>query len=237
MSVMNKKSRKDWLNKVLNIYKPTGITSHDLVEQVRKNCPGQKIGHGGTLDPLASGVMLIGVGKATKKLGHLSRLSKVYRAKVAFGLKSLTDDLDSNDIEQVKIPVITKKRLKRTLTAFRGEFKQKVPLFSASHYLGKKLYQRARKGEIIPYDRLPAKIVKIKSIKIISFEPDGFKYQKKSFPLVDLKISCSSGTYIRSIARDLGRKFDSSAIVVDLIRTKIGDYHLKDSIKLTKKSS
>ena len=153
------------MDKILNLYKPKGITSHDLVDLVRKHYPDQKVGHAWTLDPLASGVLIVGIGKATKRLGKLLELEKEYLAKIVFGLSSPTNDLDSSDIKVLKAPKLDAKQLKLALKSFKGTIDQKVPLYSATHYQGTKLYKRARNGEKIPLELLPEKKVEVRTIK------------------------------------------------------------------------
>lgn len=220
------------MDKILNLYKPRGITSHDLVEKVRREYPEEKVGHGGSLDPIAEGVLLIGVGKSTKRLGKLAGEDKEYQAKIAFGLSSETDDLDSRKIENREIPTLNRETVKKALGGFRGQIEQSVPLFSATHYQGKKLYKRARQGEKIPLNQLPKKKITIYKLKLISFNQGGFAFKDKKYPLVELEITCSSGTYIRSVARDLGRTLNTSGILVSLIRTRVGEYRLKNSRRL-----
>jgi tRNA pseudouridine55 synthase len=222
------------MNNLLNIYKPKGLTSHDLVDKVRRKYPDKKVGHGGTLDPMAEGVLIVGIGKATKKLAEVSNLDKTYIAQIAIGIGSKTDDLDSekdleiaNNIAEINQPLIEK-----ALSNFRGKIEQRVPLYSATHYHGEKLYKRARKGEKIPYNQLPKKIVEIKKLKLLDFKKEGFQYKNKHFPTIKLKIDCGSGTYIRSIARDLGRSLNNKGVLVSLIRTKVGEYKIENSLKL-----
>lgn len=222
------------MDKILNLNKPKGITSHDLVDLTRKHYPNQKVGHAGTLDPLASGVLIVGAGKATKRLGELLGLEKEYLAKIVFGLSSPTDDLDSSDIKALTIPKIDTKQLSVAIESFKGVIKQRVPLYSATHYNGVKLYKRARNGEKIPFRLLPEKEVEVKKIELVNFKDKGFKFNNGFYPIAELRIVCSSGTYIRSIARDLGKILNTSGILSELTRTRIGEYLLKDSIKLKK---
>jgi tRNA pseudouridine55 synthase len=222
------------MDKILNIYKPKGITSHDVVDKVRKKYPGKKVGHGGTLDPMAEGVLIVGIGKATKRLGEISNLDKTYLAGIALGIASKTDDLDTDERLEIdnKIPNITQSLVREALRGFRGKIEQRVPLYSATHYKGEKLYKRARRGEIVPYEKLPSKQVEIEELKLLGFQKNSFKYKNQLFPVVKIKITCSSGTYVRSIARDLGQKIGSKGILISLTRTKIGKYKIEDSTKI-----
>jgi len=225
------------MDKIINVFKPSGITSHDLVDQVRAKYPGVKVGHAGTLDPMASGVMIIGLGKACKKLGEFTKLDKDYLAKVVFGLSSPTDDLDADKIRKLNIPKLDKRKISQALIGFRGKIEQRVPLFSATHYKSEKLYKRARKGEKIPLSKLPSKEVEIKHLELTAFKDQGYEFDNIKLPMLELEVTCSSGTYIRSLARDLGSKLRTKGILVELTRTRIGDYNIKDSIKLMKKGS
>jgi tRNA pseudouridine55 synthase len=220
------------MTKILNLYKPKGLTSHDLVERVRREYPGEKVGHGGSLDPIARGVLLVGIGKATKELGKLAKKDKEYHAQIVLGLSSETDDLDSGKIKGEKIPIFDRERVSGALERFRGRVEQSVPLFSATHYQGEKLYKRARRGEKVPVSQLPKKKVTIHKLKLTDFNQRGFTFGNKKYPLVELEIICSAGTYIRSLARDLGQDLDTSGILVNLIRTRVGEYKLRDSQKL-----
>jgi tRNA pseudouridine55 synthase len=227
------------MNEILNIYKPKGVTSHDVVDEVRQKFPGEKVGHGGTLDPMAEGVLVVGIGRATKKLSEISRMNKTYQASITFGLSSPTDDLDTESDLEVdrKLPKIDKKIVEEKLEQFNGKIEQRVPLYSATHYQGEKLYKRARRGEKIPNSKLPKKEVVISKIELVSFDKDGYQYNDKPYPLLELEIDCSSGTYIRSIARDLGKKLDTLGLLASLTRTRIGRFNIKDSLKLKELSS
>ncbi len=222
------------MNKLLNIYKPKGITSHDVVDEVRQKYQQKKVGHGGTLDPMAEGVLVVGIGRATKKLSEISKMDKAYQASIAIGLGSPTDDLDTESKLEVdrKLPKIDKEIVEEKLKLFSGKIEQRVPLYSATHYQGEKLYKRARRGENILYSKLPKKEVLISKIELVNFDRAGYQYKNSSFPLLELEIDCSSGTYIRSIARDLGRKLDTEGLLVSLIRTRVGNFKIKDSLNL-----
>ncbi len=226
------------MDKILNIYKPKDITSHDVVDRVRKKYPGEKVGHCGTLDPLAEGVLIVGVGKATKRLAKISRLDKTYIGEISLHLSSPTDDLETDKKLKVDkdIPPINQLLVKEALKGFEGKIEQRVPLYSATHYQGVKLYKRARKGEQIPFEKLPKKEVEIYNIKLLDFNSTGFEHIDKLYPLVKTSVTCGSGTYIRSIARDLGKKLGTFGLLTSLVRTRIGEYKVEDSIKLKEPS-
>jgi len=204
------------------IEKPPKMTSHDVVERLRKITGIKKIGHSGTLDPLARGLLILGIGrKFTKKLSFFQKKDKEYIATLKLGLVSDTFDKEGKikKIEVKKIP--KKKEVENVLKSFLGEIEQRPPLFSAKKIKGQKLYQLARKGIKIKPKK---EKVRIYQISILIY----------SFPLLKIKVKCSSGTYIRSLASDIGKKLKTGALLQDLLRTKIGKFSLKKAIKLEK---
>jgi tRNA pseudouridine55 synthase len=204
------------------IEKPPKMTSHDVVERLRKITRIKKIGHSGTLDPLARGLLILGIGrKFTKKLSFFQKKDKEYIATLKLGLVSDTFDKEGKikKIEVKKIP--KKKEVENVLKSFLGEIEQRPPLFSAKKIKGQKLYQLARKGIKIKPKK---EKVRIYQISILSY----------SFPLLKIKVKCSSGTYIRSLAFGIGKKLKTGALLQDLLRTKIGKFSLKKAIKLEK---
>jgi len=204
------------------IEKPPKMTSHDVVERLRKITGIKKIGHSGTLDPLARGLLILGIGrKFTKKLSFFQKKDKEYIATLKLGLVSDTFDKEGKikKIEVKKIP--KKKEVENILKSFLGEIEQRPPLFSAKKIKGQKLYQLARKGIKIKPKK---EKVRIYQISILSY----------SFPLLKIKVKCSSGTYIRSLASDIGKRLKTGALLQDLLRTKIGKFSLKKAIKLEK---
>jgi len=204
------------------IKKPPKMTSHDVVERLRKITGIKKIGHSGTLDPLARGLLILGIGrKFTKKLSFFQKKDKEYIATLKLGLVSDTFDKEGKikKIEVKKIP--KKKEVENVLKSFLGEIEQRPPLFSAKKIKGQKLYQLARKGIKIKPKK---EKVRIYQISILIY----------SFPLLKIKVKCSSGTYIRSLAFGIGKKLKTGALLQDLLRTKIGKFSLKKAIKLEK---
>ena len=204
------------------IKKPPKMTSHDVVERLRKITGIKKTGHSGTLDPLACGLLILGLGrKFTKKLSFFQKKDKEYIATLKLGLVSDTFDKEGKikKIEVKKIP--KKKEVENVLKSFLGEIEQRPPLFSAKKIKGQKFYQLARKGIKIKPKK---EKIKIYQISILSY----------SFPLLKIKVKCSSGTYIRSLASDIGKKLKTGALLQGLLRTKIGKFSLKKAIKLEK---
>ena len=203
----------------INLYKPTGFTSHDCVSKVRKLIDIKKVGHGGTLDPLATGVLPIAVGKATRLLQFLPE-TKVYRALIRLGISTSTDDLEGEVISTTSAHHISQEKIVSFLDNFKGKIKQIPPMYSAIKQDGKKLYELARKGKSV--DVIP-RIVNIYQIKIINFFSG-------EYPEVEVEISCSPGTYIRAIARDLGAILGVGGTLANLIRMESCGMKLEDSI-------
>ena len=203
----------------LNIYKPVGMTSHDVVAALRRVTKIKQIGHTGTLDPFAEGVLPICVGKATRLIEYLQD-DKEYLATVQFGASTSTFDLDGEKTS-VSGKKVTKSEVKEALKAFSGEISQLPPIFSAIKVKGKKLYEYARKGEEVEIH--PRKVV-IENIELKVFDEENQQAQ--------ILIKCSKGTYIRSIANDLGQNLGCGGYLVKLIRTQAGSFRVEDSFQL-----
>lgn len=201
----------------LLIDKPSGPTSHDMVDFVRRLVGIKKVGHAGTLDPFATGLLILGIGRATKKLGEFVGLDKVYEATVRLGATSDTYDR-TGKINVLKDKNITTEEIKSVLQKFTGQIEQIPPMFSAKKVAGKKLYELARKG--IEIERKP--------INVTIFENTILDYQ---YPKLVLRISCSSGTYIRSLAHDIGKVLGTGAYLEELRRTNIGHFDVKNARK------
>ncbi|MGK7943535.1 MAG: tRNA pseudouridine(55) synthase TruB [Microcystaceae cyanobacterium] len=205
----------------INLNKPQGMTSHDCVAKLRKLLKIKRIGHGGTLDPLATGVLPIGVGKATRLLSLLPN-QKAYRAKIRFGIQTTTDDLEGEAINQQPVPHLTLEEVQNYLPQFIGQIKQIPPAYSAIQKDGKRLYELARKGEKVD---VPERQVEIKTIDILN-------WKAQDFPELEVKITCGTGTYIRAIARDLGAQLKVGGTLAFLERTESGGLKLEESITL-----
>ncbi len=200
----------------LLINKPSGPTSHDIVDELRRITGVRKIGHAGTLDPFASGLLIAAVGReATRQISKFSKMDKTYIARLHLGAVSDTYDRTGKlQITNYKLR-ITNKEIKKVLQKFIGPQKQIPPMYSAKKVGGKKLYELARSG--IEVERKPAD-VDIYDIEILRY----------SWPELEIKTKVSSGTYIRSLANDIGRALGYGAYLEELERTEIGDYKLKD---------
>lgn len=204
----------------LNVYKPKGITSHDVVSILRKITKIKQIGHTGTLDPMAEGVLPVAISKASRLIEYLVE-DKGYVAQVTFGKISDTYDVEGK-IEDFSDKTVTANEINEKLQCFSGEIEQIPPAFSAVHYKGKRLYELARAGEIP--DDIPKRIVNISRAELIEFD--------ESRQIGKIAIDCSKGTYIRSIINDLGMMLGSGAIMSGLIRTKSGFFTLKAAVPL-----
>lgn len=203
----------------LNVYKPEGITSHDVVAKLRRITKIKQIGHTGTLDPFAEGVLPICIGKATRLIEYLSD-DKEYLATVQFGASTTTYDLDGEK-NFASDKRINDCEIKNALKNFRGEISQMPPLYSAIKVKGKKLYEYARKGEKV---EIQPRKVKIYDIVLKSFD--------ENLQQAQILIKCSKGTYIRSIANDLGGQLGCGAYLIKLERTKAGSFCVENSIEL-----
>ena len=206
----------------LNVYKPKGITSHDVVGRLRRITKIKQIGHTGTLDPFAEGVLPICIGKATRLIEYLND-DKEYLATVQFGADTTTYDLEGEKIF-VSEKIIKEDDVLEALESFQGEISQIPPVYSAIKVKGKKLYEYARKGQTV--EVRPRKVT-IYNIRLNNFDE---KLQQ-----AEILIKCSKGTYIRSIAHDLGQKLNCGGYLIKLIRTQAGDFRIEDSIKLEDK--
>lgn len=203
----------------LNIYKPKGLTSHDVVARLRKITKVRQIGHTGTLDPFATGVLPICIGKATRLIEYLDD-DKEYLATVQFGKNTATYDLEG-EITATFDKKVTEEDVKNALKAFEGEISQIPPIYSAIKVNGKKLYDYARQGQDI---EIKPRKVTISKIELKEFD--------KTSQSAKITVACSKGTYIRSIAYDLGAKLECGGYLTALERTKAGKFQVNTAIKL-----
>jgi tRNA pseudouridine55 synthase len=211
------------MNGFLNINKPKDITSFGVVKNVRELLHIKKAGHAGNLDPNATGVLVVGVGKATKFLSYIVNLEKEYVATVKFGLLTDTLDITGEVLMQKAVPKLTKEGLEEALSAFVGEIDQVPPSFSALKFQGKRLYELAREGVLVTSK--PKRVV-IHKIELLDMAEDE----------VTLRVACSKGTYLRSLARDLGEALGTLGIIKDLVRMKVGHFSLKDAVAMDDES-
>lgn len=212
---------------IVLIDKPSGITSHDVVDQVRRATGVKRIGHAGTLDPLATGLLIILISREfTKQQSKFLKQDKQYLVTGRLGIVTDSYDIDGQVLKEAnkqEVEKITKEDIETALQSFKGEITQTVPAYSAVKVKGKKLYELARKDKI-NLKKLPQRQVTIQSIKLMKINKEKGEFT--------LQIDCSSGTYIRSLVHDLGEKLGTGATVVQLRRTKIGKMKVEDGVRL-----
>ena len=203
---------------ILNFYKPIGKSSFWVVKKVR-DIVSTKVGHAGTLDPFAEGVLLLCTGKATKQVERLMEMPKEYIGEIEFGIETDTDDRTGKVINETPIPKLSQEKLGQVCNHFTGNIYQIPPMFSAKKIKGRRLYKIARQGGVIEREPKP---VHIDRIELLSFDGQVMKIQ----------VTCSRGTYIRALARDIGQKIGCGGHLKSLIRTKIGEFNVINSIRL-----
>lgn len=225
---------------IFNVYKPRGWTSNDVVQKIKHGCRFKKVGHAGTLDPLAEGVLLVLTDADTKKQSEFMGLDKEYSVKIAFGYISASYDLGTPVREEGKeiASRLTREDLQSVLPKYMGTIDQQVPAFSAVHVDGYRLYGLARSGGVLEKE-LPVKKVVINDIKITSFannEHISYPELKSDEEIIcttaELLVNCGKGTYIRSLVRDIGKDLTCGAVTVSLVRQKIGDYSIEQSLAI-----
>ncbi len=207
------------MNGIILINKEKNVTSRDVVNKISKKLNTKKVGHAGTLDPLATGLLVIGVGSGTKILELLTLDTKEYIATVKIGLETDTLDITGNVISSINDYKLTKEELEETLLSFVGTYNQTVPKYSAVKINGKKLYDYARNNIDI---ELPKRQVTVYNIELLDFKKDEFTF----------KVLVSKGTYIRSLIKDIGERLNILMTMKDLIRTKSGKFLLDDSSRV-----
>ena len=211
------------LGTILLIDKPKGISSFDVIRELRKKLGKKKIGHAGTLDPLASGLMIVGVDEGTKELSKLIKLPKTYEVSVMLGESRTTGDLEGEVIEKVAVSEIDESEVQKVLEGLKGKLKLAVPRYSAIKVEGERLYRRARRGEEFEPP--------IKEMEVIDVELKKC-HKSDDVYVLDLVINVGSGTYIRSLALEIGKRLGYPATVQALRRTKIGEFEIADAQKL-----
>jgi len=202
---------------IVIVDKPAGMTSHDVVSRCRRIFGTRKVGHAGTLDPMATGVLVIGIERATKILGLLSGTSKSYAATIRLGRTTTTDDAEGEVLQDVSATDTTDDAISAGIAALRGEISQRPSAVSAIKVGGKRAYQLVREGEEV---ELAARTVRIDRFDVLAIRRDG------EFVDVDVEVDCSSGTYIRALARDLGSDVGVGGHLTSLRRTQVGGYGL-----------
>jgi tRNA pseudouridine55 synthase len=208
------------LEGILNIHKPAGITSFGVVAKIKKITGERHVGHGGTLDPLASGVLPVFLGSATRAMEYLSEQAKTYRAEIELGVT--TDSYDSaGEVTGARdASKITREMVEKALSAFRASIRQTPPMYSALKYKGQPLYKLARRGVEVQRTSRPVQIYRL---EIVAWQP----------AIVTLEVTCSKGTYIRSLAHDLGEVLGCGAYLKTLVRLRVGPFSLDEALTLT----
>lgn len=204
---------------ILCVDKPEGMTSHDVVAIVRRKLKIKKVGHAGTLDPLATGLLIVLVGKATKFFDRFVGFDKGYLSTLRLGVVTDTGDTQGQVLEERDWRHVGKNDLGEVFSSFVGETEQIPPMYSAVKVKGKKLYELARKGIVIEREPRPIRI-------------DELTIEKTDLPDVVFSLKCSKGTYVRQLAHDIGQKLGCGAHISRIRRTRIGDYDVKDAVSI-----
>ncbi|QDT28096.1 tRNA pseudouridine(55) synthase TruB [Gimesia panareensis] len=209
------------LSGLLSVNKPQDVTSRQVVNQFQKLVHPARIGHAGTLDPLATGVLVLCIGQATRLIRFVQDQPKEYIGEFVLGKRSDTDDITGEVVDTPDCPVIEREQLEHYLSNYRGSIEQIPPQYSAVHIDGRRAYDLARRGESF---EIEPRTVDVYELEVSEFE----------FPRFQLRIVCGSGTYIRSIGRDLGEDLGVGATMTSLVRTRIGEFNLDSSLSLEK---
>ena len=204
---------------IVVVNKPSGMTSHDVVSVVRRKFGMRRVGHAGTLDPLATGVLVILLGEATKLFQKFEAFDKAYRATMILGTRTATADIEGEVLEERPYASITREQFEQALGAFRGDIAQVPPMFSAVKVNGKKLYELARQG--LEVKREPRQI-HIHELSLLTFDP----------PRARIYLGCSKGTYVRKLAEDIAERLDNIACIAEIERVRVGPFDIKDAVAL-----
>ncbi|NLJ34060.1 MAG: tRNA pseudouridine(55) synthase TruB [Firmicutes bacterium] len=205
---------------ILNILKAPGMTSHDMVAAIRRKFGVKRVGHGGTLDPPAAGILVLMLGKATRLSEYVTEMDKTYRGEITFGVRTDTQDATGSILTSHPVE-LTAYGVEEAFAHFTGRIEQVPPMVSAVKQGGKRLYQLARRGETI---RRPSRPVTIKRLELIEFSPG-----EEGYPRALFECHCSKGTYIRTLAADIGEHLACGAHLSFLLRTAVGPFEIDDS--------
>lgn len=208
---------------ILVIDKPAGLTSHQVVGRVRRVFGTRKVGHAGTLDPMATGVLIVGIGRATRLLGHLSLHDKAYSATIRLGAATTTDDAEGEVVSSADASGLDLGRIEGGLVPLRGDILQRPSSVSAIKINGRRAHAMVRAGESV---EIPARPVTVSRLDVVAHRVEG------PFTDLDVEVECSSGTYVRALARDLGESLGVGGHLTALRRTRIGGYRLEDAVEL-----
>ncbi len=206
---------------IINIDKPIGWTSFDVVKKIKNITKHKKVGHGGTLDPFASGVLVLGTEKDTKKLSSITNSDKSYIAELHLGKLTNTLDTEGNVIEEGIVPDLNEKKIIKVLDSFLGAQKQRPPMYSAKKHKGVRLYKLARKKIEVHRDEVDITINDISLVRLLSNK-------------IIFNVDCSKGTYIRVLGSDIAKSLGTIGYLTNLKRTRVGDFSLEDSVSIDK---
>ena len=207
------------MDAILNVWKPVGWTSFDVVKKIRRYVRPSKVGHAGTLDPFAEGVLVLCVGKMTKKVESLMDHEKEYVATIQLGQETDTLDTEGKVVKEKNIPPFSTEVIEGVLNDFLGESTQIPPMYSALKVNGKRLYELARQGKVV--ERKPRKI-RISEIQLLESDSNSLK----------IRVKCGRGTYIRVLASDIAKRMDTVGFLKSLVRTEVGEFNEQDSMSV-----
>ena len=201
---------------IININKPAGWTSFDVVKKVRGIIKEKKVGHAGTLDPFAEGVLVLGTGPDTKKLTDITTASKIYRAELTLGKATDTQDRDGKIIAEAPVSELTRETIDAVLASFVGTQEQIPPMYSAKKVNGQRLYKLARKNKTVERDPVT---ITIDQISLLDYTE----------PVITFEVTCSKGTYVRALGADIAAKLGTVGHLTALVRTSVGAYHIANA--------
>ena len=204
---------------IININKPVDWSSFDVVKKIKNITKHKKVGHGGTLDPFASGVLIIGTEKDTRSLSSITNSDKTYEAEIELGKVTNTLDTEGEVVREMPIPMMESKNIESTLHSFMGKQKQIPPMFSAKKHNGIRLYKLARMGKEIDREDID---IFISDIGLIDFNRNSIKFS----------VECSKGTYVRVLGKDIAERLGTVGYLTELTRTKVGDHLIDDSLSI-----
>jgi tRNA pseudouridine55 synthase len=205
------------LSGILNVDKPKGLTSHDVVDLVRRAARQREVGHAGTLDPIATGVLPLCLGNATKLSEYLTAEEKEYRLDCRLGLTSSTQDITGEVLEAAPVPELKEDQIAVVLDQFRGEITQVPPMVSAKRHQGKRLYDLARQGVIVEREPIQVRIFELEFLSYIA-------------PEISLRVLCSKGTYVRTLCHDIGQVLGCGGVMSRLVRSRCGALRVEDAV-------
>lgn len=206
------------MNGLLLVDKPSGVTSHDVVDKIRRASGMRRVGHTGTLDPGATGLLVLCLGVATRLSEHLTGLDKVYEGAMRLGIVTDSYDMDGKVLEENPVPEdLTAEDIQRACDAYTGDIMQVPPMVSAVKVGGERLYKRARQGEVV--ERAPRQVT-VREFVVLGYEP----------PMAQIRVKCTRGTYVRSLCHDVGRELGCGATLASLRRTYVGQFRAEDAL-------